>query len=144
MSRPVHAVIHTAALLNNLEIARRHAPRAKVWAIVKADAYGHGIERVYSALKSADGFGLLDLSEAVRLRELGWTGPILLLEGFFRPADLAIIDRYRLIPMVHCEDQLRMLESAKLFCLRQIGLKMNSGMNRLGFTVSRFKAAWQR
>ena len=75
MPRPLQATIHTAALIHNIASARAVAPDAKVWAIVKANAYGHGIERAFEGLKSADGFALLDLDEAKRLRALDWRGP---------------------------------------------------------------------
>ncbi|WP_394755303.1 alanine racemase, partial [Rhodoferax sp.] len=71
MPRPIQAVIHTAALRHNLARARRAAPDAKVWAVVKANAYGHGIERVFEGLRAADGFALLDLDEAQRVRDRG-------------------------------------------------------------------------
>ena len=83
MPRPIQATIHTDALRHNLERARQAAPDARVWAVVKADAYGHGIERAFEGLRGADGFALLDLDEAQRVRTLGWRGPILLLEGVF-------------------------------------------------------------
>jgi alanine racemase len=79
MPRPIEALIHTDALAHNLRRARAAAPDAKVWAVVKANAYGHGIERAYAGLNGADGFALLDLNEAERVRALGWRGPILLL-----------------------------------------------------------------
>jgi alanine racemase len=81
MPRPIQAFIHPAALQHNLSCLRAATPDARVWAVVKANAYGHGIERVFEGLRGADGFALLDLSEAERLRALGWRGPILLLEG---------------------------------------------------------------
>ena len=105
MPRPVHATIHTAALHHNLERARRSAPDARVWAVVKANAYGHGIERVYEGLRGADGFALLDLAEAERVRQLGWRGPILLLEGVFEPRDLELCSRLGLWHAVHCDEQ---------------------------------------
>ncbi|MEO8124652.1 MAG: alanine racemase, partial [Burkholderiales bacterium] len=80
MPRPVQAFIHTAALAHNLQRARSAAGDARVWAVVKANAYGHGIERVFEGLRGADGFALLDLAEAERIRALGWRGPVLLLE----------------------------------------------------------------
>ncbi|VVE24503.1 Alanine racemase, catabolic [Pandoraea terrigena] len=144
MPRPIKASIHTAALAHNLDVARRSAPNAKVWAVVKANAYGHGIENAYPGLRDADGFGLLDLDEAVRLRELGWAGPILLLEGFFKPDDLTIVDKYGLTTTVHSDEQLRMLETTRLSKPLNVQLKMNSGMNRLGFSPERFRAAWER
>lgn len=144
MPRPIKVSIHTAALAHNLDVARRHAPNAKVWAVVKANAYGHGIDNAFPGLRDTDGFGLLDLDEGVRLRELGWAGPILLLEGFFKPEDLAIIDEYGLTTTVHCDEQLRMLETTRLKKPLNIQLKMNSGMNRLGFSPERYRAAWER
>src|ERR1700722_3218770 len=144
MPRPLSATIHTAALANNLAVVRRYAPKSKIWAVVKANAYGHGLARAFPGLRATDGFGLLDLEEAVKLRELGWAGPILLLEGFFRPTDIDVIDRYSLTTVVHCDEQLRMLEMARLSKPVNIQLKMNSGMNRLGYTPERFRAAWER
>ncbi|NTV88173.1 MAG: alanine racemase, partial [Burkholderiaceae bacterium] len=90
MPRPIEALIHPDALAHNLARARAQAPDARVWAVVKADAYGHGIERVFEPLRSADGFALLDLDEAARLRALDWRGPILLLEGVFEARDLEL------------------------------------------------------
>ncbi len=144
MPRPLSATIHTAALANNLAVARKRAPKSKIWAVVKANAYGHGLTRVFPGLRATDGFGLLDLEEAAKLRELGWAGPILLLEGFFRPTDIDVIDRYSLTTAVHCDEQLRMLEMARLSKPVNIQLKMNSGMNRLGYTPERYRAAWER
>ena len=95
MPRPLSATIHTSALANNLAVARRYAPKSKIWAVVKANAYGHGLARAFPGLRATDGFGLLDLEEAVKLRELGWAGPILLLEGFFRPTDIDVQQRFR-------------------------------------------------
>src|ERR1700739_2351653 len=144
MPRPLLATIHTAALANNLAGARRHAPNSKIWAVVKANAYGHGLARAFPGLRGTDGFGLLDLEEAVKVRELGWAGPILLLEGFFRPSDIALIARYSRTAAVHGDDQLRMLELARLSKPVNIQLKMNSGMNRLGYTPEKYRAAWGR
>src|ERR1700744_1428283 len=144
MPPPLSATIHTAALANNLAVARRYAPKSKIWAVVKANAYGHGLARVFPGLRATDGFGLLDLEEAVKLRELGWAGPILLLEGFFRPTDIDVIDRYSLTTALHSDEQLRMLEMARLSKPVNIQLKMNTGMNRLGYTVEKFRAAWER
>jgi len=144
MPRPLSATIHTGALANNLAVARRYAPHSKVWAVVKANAYGHGLARVFPGLRATDGFGLLDLEEAVKLRELGWAGPILLLEGFFRPTDLDVIDRYSLTTVLHNDEQTRMLELARLSKPVNIQLKMNTGMNRLGYLPQKFRAAWER
>ena len=144
MPRPIQASIHTEALAHNLARARRAAPEARVWAIVKADAYGHGIERAYEGLRGADGFALLDLDEALRVRTLGWRGPILLLEGVFEQRDLELCSRLDLWHAVHCEEQIDMLATHKTNVPHRVFLKMNSGMNRLGFTPERYRSAWTR
>jgi len=120
------------------------APDARVWAVVKANAYGHGIERVFEGLRGADGFALLDLAEAERLRALGWRGPILLLEGVFEPRDLELCSRLGLWHTVHCDEQIDMLALHKTHEPHRVFLKMNSGMNRLGFAPHRYRSAWTR
>ena len=144
MPRPIQATIHTDALRSNLARMRRAAPDAKVWAIVKANAYGHGIERAYEGLRGADGFALLDLQEAERVRALGWRGPILLLEGCFDARDLELCSRLGLWHTIHCNEQIDMLAAHKTQLPHRVFLKMNSGMNRLGFTPERFRSAWTR
>ena len=144
MPRPILATIHTAALAHNLSRTRAAAPDARVWAIVKADAYGHGIERAFDGLRSADGFALLDLAEAQRLRALDWRGPILLLEGCFDARDLELCSRLGLWHTVHCNEQIDMLAAHKTQTPHRVFLKMNSGMNRLGFVPERFRHAWTR
>jgi len=142
--RPILATIHTAALRHNLDRARRSALEARVWAVVKANAYGHGIERVFDAFRGADGFALLDLAEAERVRALGWRGPVLLLEGVFEPRDLELCSRLDLWHTVHCDAQIDMLAAHKTQAPQRVFLKMNSGMNRLGFAPERFRSAWTR
>jgi len=144
MPRPIQATIHTSALRHNLARLRSVAPDAHVWAVVKANAYGHGLENVFEGLRGADGFALLDLSEASRVRALGWRGPILLLEGVFEPRDLELCSRLRLWHVVHCDEQIDMLALHKTHEPHRVFLKMNSGMNRLGFTPQRFRSAWTR
>ena len=144
MPRPIHAIVHTEALRGNLSSARVAAPDARVWAVVKANAYGHGIERVFEGLRGADGFALLDLDEARRVRALGWRGPILLLEGAFELRDLELCSRLDLWHTVHCSEQIDMLAAHKTNMPQRVFLKMNSGMNRLGFTPERYRAAWTR
>lgn len=142
--RPILATIHPGALRHNLDRARRAAVDARVWAVVKANAYGHGIERVFDGLRAADGFALLDLAEAARVRALGWRGPVLLLEGVFDARDLELCSRFGLWHVVHCDAQIDMLAAHKTQVPQRVFLKMNSGMNRLGFTPERFRAAWTR
>ncbi len=144
MPRPIEALIHTAALAHNIRRAREAGGDARVWAVVKANAYGHGIERAFEGLRSADGFALLDLSEAERVRALGWRGPILLLEGCFEPRDLELCSRLGLWHAVHCSEQIDWLAAHKTQQPHRVFLKMNSGMNRLGFKPEAYRSAYAR
>jgi alanine racemase len=144
MPRPIEALIHHDALAHNLAQVSARVPDARVWAVVKADAYGHGIERVFDPLRAADGFALLDLAEAQRLRALDWRGPILLLEGCFEPRDLELCSRLNLWHVVHQEQQIDWLGRHKTHQPHRVFLKLNSGMNRLGFTPTAFRSAWAR
>jgi alanine racemase len=144
MPRPIAAHIHTQALAHNLNRARACAPNAKVWAVVKANAYGHRIESAFTGLRGADGFALLDLDEAQRLRDLGWRGPILLLEGCFEPRDLELCSRLNLWHTIHHEAQIDMLAAHPTQHPHHVFLKLNSGMNRLGLSPQMYRAAWSR
>ncbi len=144
MPRPIRASFKLSALRHNLGVARRHAPKSRVWAVVKANAYGHGLLRAAQALAAADGYALLDLNDAVRLREAGSAKPMLLLEGIFQPADLAIVDQYGLTTVVHDVEQILMLERARLSSQIAVCLKLNTGLNRLGFTGAGVRAAYSR
>lgn len=117
---------------HNLALARERAPGARIWAVVKANAYGHGVLRAIAGFGAADGFALLELNEAVRLRDAGVRKPILLLEGFFASADLAVIADYALSTVLHSREQLEMLEATPLSARVPVFLKIDSGMNRLG------------
>ena len=99
MPRPIQATLDIPALRHNLSQIKVAAPDALVWAVVKANAYGHGIERVYGGLRGCDGFALLDLNEAQRVRDVGWRGPILLLEGAFEARDLELCSRLNLFAL---------------------------------------------
>ncbi len=146
-SRPILATIHTAALRANLARVRQAARAsgdAKIWAVVKANAYGHGIANVFEGLRGTDGFACLDLDEAQLLRSLGWRGPILLLEGAFNARDLELCSRLNLWHVVHCDAQIDWLAAHKTHEPQRVFLKLNSGMNRLGFAPAQFRAAYAR
>src|SRR5687768_9009603 len=142
MPRPIRATISASALAHNLTVARRHAAGAKIWAVMKANAYGHGIERAARALDGADGFAVLDFQEAARLRVAGVKKPILMLEGFFKATDLPLLVKYALVPVVHNAEQVEMLRASDLGGEIDVYLKLNTGMNRLGFTVDGLRAAY--
>ena len=144
MPRPILATIHPQALRHNLEQVRRAAPDAQLLCVAKANAYGHGVEHAFQGLRAADGFAVLEIPEAQRLRALDWRGPILLLEGVFEPRDLELCSRLGLWHTVHCDAQIDWLAAHKTQVPHRVFLKMNSGMNRLGFTPERFRSAWAR
>ena len=142
MPRPIRATISAGALAHNLTVAKRHAAGAKVWAVVKANAYGHGVERAARALADADGFAVLDFQEAVRLRVAGVTKPILMLEGFFKAVDVGQLHKYQLTPVIHNPEQLEILKHTRLDGEIDAYLKVNSGMNRLGFNAESLRPAY--
>jgi alanine racemase len=142
MPRPISATIRTSALAHNLGVARKCAPTSKVWAVVKANAYGHGLVAAARAMEGADGYAMLDFEEAIRLRLQGVRKPILLLEGFFKPQDVALLAEYDLTPVVHNIEQIEILEKTALARPIDAYLKVNSGMNRLGFTVDNVRIGW--
>jgi alanine racemase len=142
--RPILATVDLGALRHNLARAREAARGRFVWAVVKANAYGHGLTRALRAFAEADGLALLDLDEAVRAREAGWRKPILLLEGCFEAADLAACSDHVLTTVVHCGEQLEMLERHRPVRPLSVHLKLNTGMNRLGFRPQRAVQAYER
>ena len=142
MTRPIRATIDLSALRGNFTVARQRAGGAALWAVIKANAYGHGLLRAASALDDlADGFALLDLEDAVILREAGFRQPILLLEGFFDVDELPLLAEHGLTPVVHCLEQVEMLASAALPARLPVYLKLNTGMNRLGLSAEEFQPA---
>lgn len=142
--RPIQATIHSAHLSHNLAVARSLAAGANVLAVVKADAYGHGISVVPRAFADADGLAIIEIENAVRLRELGWTKPILLLEGCYDEADWRCAAEHGFTVVIHGDEQLAQFESLALPRKVDTYLKFNTGMNRLGFRPARMKEIAQR
>lgn len=141
MPRPIQARIDLSALRHNCARVRSQTPSARVWAVLKADAYGHGLLRVARSLAAnVEGFAVLELSAAITLRNAGLKHPIMLLEGCFEPADLQLCAEYGLTPAVHHLEQLRMFASVRLPAPLPVYLKINTGMNRLGFTAPELPA----
>jgi alanine racemase len=152
MPRPILATISLPSLKHNLAaVASRlddgrpsGRPAPFIWAVIKADAYGHGILNGMRAFAQADGLAMLDLDEAVRCREAGWTRPILLLEGFFQSSDLPVIDRHRLTITVHSQTQLDLLGAAVPDAPIDAMIKLDSGMGRLGFPPESYPDAYRQ
>ena len=142
--RPISATIDLSALRHNLRAVRAHAPASKAFAVIKANAYGHGLLRAARAFADAAGFAVVELDAAVRLREAGYAQRIVLLEGFFEPDELQVLTDYRIDPVIHSEEQLRMLESWKASAALDVLLKINTGMNRLGLAAAQWRAAAEK
>lgn len=133
MSRATSATIHTDALRQNLQLIRRRAPSSRVMAVVKADGYGHGLERVARALQGADAFGVAALSDAERLRAAGLSQRIVLLSGPDEPDDLALLRRLQVDAVIHHASQLQLLDVDPGGAPIRVWLKLDTGMHRLGF-----------
>ena len=144
MPRPIQVHINQSALENNLMVARRAAPSARIMAIIKADGYGHGLLRAAGALSAADGIALLDLQDAAQLREAGFRQTILLLEGAFDAGDMAHIAQYDLACVIHGAWQIALLDAYPGREKLDVWLKVNSGMNRLGFTPQQAAQAMEQ
>ncbi len=142
--RPIQATIHLNALAHNLNIAKAKAPQAKVMAVIKANGYGHGLLNAALGLKEADGFAVLSLDEALTLRSAGYQQTILLLEGAFSADELQAISQHQISLVVHCDAQIDMLCNAQLPHPVSVHLKLNTGMNRLGFVPTHFPRALDR
>lgn len=141
-SRPILARINPAALLHNHELARQRAPGSRLWSVVKANGYGHGLWRVVEALRDeADGFAVLEPETGAALRETRVRQPILLLEGIFSARDVRLLVDYRLTAVVHQREQLDLIEEhAPEGAPLALYIKLNTGMNRLGFTAENYPA----
>ncbi|MDO9467767.1 MAG: alanine racemase [Thiobacillus sp.] len=134
--RPIQARISIGAMAHNLRVARNHAGDANVFAVVKANAYGHGLSRARRALAAADGFAVLTLEEAANLRLMGVEQPILLLEGLFSADEIATCAELDLWPVLHHAGQLDWLAQQPPARPIRIFLKFDSGMHRLGFPLA--------
>jgi alanine racemase len=133
MTRPARACIDLTSLKHNFNRVRQAAPGSRVMAIIKANAYGHGLLPVARSLDDADAFGVAMLEEAIALREAGFDRRIVLLEGAFDAGEAMLISGYRLDVVVHHPSQLEMLEQARLSRPVDVWLKLDTGMHRLGF-----------
>ena len=144
MKTLIRAIVDTAALRQNLARVRTTAPASRVMAVIKANAYGHGLVPAAKALAETDGYAVARLDEGLALRAAGLTNRILLLEGVFSPDQLAIAARQRFDLMVHSVEQLALLEGRIGSEPVAAWIKVDTGMNRLGFRVEDFDAAYER
>ncbi|WP_019675940.1 alanine racemase [Arsukibacterium perlucidum] len=144
MSRRPVAQINLAALGHNLQRVQQLAPASKVLAVLKANAYGHGLVQVAQALTAADAFAVARIDEALALRTAGIVKPIVLLEGFYEAAELPILLANNLQTVVHNELQLQALEQTALEGQLKVWLKIDTGMHRLGIAPEQFNEFYRR
>lgn len=144
MSPAAFAEIDLAALRHNLLRIRDLVPQARIMAVIKANAYGHGMVRVARALDLADAFAVARVDEGVRLREAGITQRIAVLQGFTRNEELDLHFRFDLEPVIHSEMQIELLERADRKGSIAVWLKVDTGMHRLGLPPERIEACRTR
>ena len=155
MPRPIRVQVSIPALRHNLaqirtalthQVQPLQRPTPSIWAVIKANAYGHGIDQAVQGFAAADGLAMLDINEVVRCRERGWNKPLMLLEGFFGPEDLTTIDEHQITTVIHSIEQLQLLEqhAARLRHPLDVMVKLNTGMNRLGFAPEHFESVYRR
>lgn len=142
MPRPIIATISTSAMAHNLQAVQQQLERqvgsarfqqSKTIAIAKANAYGHSIEAAVRGFAAANGIGVIETEMLSRLRELGWDKELVLLEGFFEEVDLDVLQATKSTTTIHCQEQLDALRLLPDGAALNIMLKLNTGMNRLGF-----------
>jgi len=138
--RPIKALISLDAMAHNLRIAREYVDAAQVFAVVKANAYGHGLSRAVRAFSAADGFAVLTLEEAANLRMMGIRKPILLLEGVFGADEWSACSELDVWPVLHHQAQLDWLSQQPPARPLHVFLKLDSGMHRLGFPLASARA----
>jgi len=139
-----YAVLNLDAVQHNLQRVRSSAPDAKIMAVIKANGYGHGMHRIAEALQDVDAFAVARVDEGIRLRKAGIKNRIAVLEGFTCADELDELVNYRLDALVHSFAQLEILESRTEQEACAIWLKLDTGMNRLGFKPKDFNAVYQR
>jgi alanine racemase len=136
VSRAARATVHLSALRENLRRVRELAPHSRVLAVVKADGYGHGLERVARELSGADAFGVASIADGQRIRATGLSNRTVVLSGIDEPDDIGQMRRLGLDSVIHHESQLRWLEAERPAAGEpplRVWLKVDTGMHRLGF-----------
>ncbi|TPQ28213.1 alanine racemase [Methylomonas koyamae] len=144
MTPPAYVRLDLDAVRHNLEQVKRYAPDNKIMAVIKANAYGHGMDRVAAALARADGFAVARVDEGARLRQAGFEQPITVLQGFVCADELQQLLKYRLTAVIHAPQQIAILQQQPAAAAKlAVWLKLDTGMNRLGFKANDFAAAYQ-
>jgi alanine racemase len=145
MTRPVVVELDLNALRHNIKRIRELTPKTKILAMIKANAYGHGLIPVAKALASSsvEGFGVACSEEALYLRHAGIKQRIVLMEGLFSAEELPLLEKYKLDTVIHDQRQLSLLTQTSFTKPVNVWIKINTGMNRLGFSTQDFAKIWQ-
>ncbi|MDO9107204.1 MAG: alanine racemase [Methylovulum sp.] len=144
MTPAAYAVLKLDAIQHNLQTVRRHAPKAKIMAVIKGNGYGHGLLRIAEALNAVDAFAVARVDEGIRLRKAGLKNRIVVLEGFTSNDELDALLIYQLDALVHSHTQLDIFAGRSERAQIAVWLKIDTGMNRLGFKAKDFNAVYQR
>jgi len=144
MSRPTKVIIRLDALRHNFQQIKLRAPHSSILAMVKSNGYGHGIERVALALPEVDAFGVACIEEGLLLRQAGVRHPVVLMEGLFSDDELSQTTAENFTLVVHHAAQVEMLEINPHLTPLSVWLKINTGMNRLGFAPEKANEMYQR
>ncbi len=143
MSYSAIARINLNAIAHNFAQVRKLAPQRKIMAMVKSNAYGHGLLPITKTLIGADAFGVACLNEALALRKANITQRIVVMRGFSDANELSLISKNNLEVVIHCKEQLKILAQTKLSNFISIWLKIDTGMHRLGFAIDKAKKVYQ-
>ena len=144
MRRSAYALIRLQHLTHNLNLLRSLAPTSKIIAVVKADAYGHGLAKTAQALAQSDAFAVACTHEALALRSAGILHPIICLQGFYSQAELQTIIDANLQTVIHSYHQIKLLQQCRFNSSIQVWLKIDTGMGRLGFQPAEAQQALQK
>ncbi|HFD11565.1 MAG TPA: alanine racemase [Crenotrichaceae bacterium] len=134
------ALVDSSAVRHNLSHVRLHAPHSRVLAVIKANAYGHGLVRIANALHNADALAVARVKEGIVLRNAGIKSRIVVLQGFLDRDELGAHRKFKLEPVVHNDHQLRLLATCAYLDQLHLWIKLDTGMNRLGFQQSDWNA----
>ena len=145
MTDPVIAHIDLEALSNNLHKIKATSPKSKVLAMIKCNAYGHGVVEVAKNIEQeVSAFGVMFLQEALQLSNAGIKKPIVILTGFFDAEELKIVDEFGFECVIHNFEQIEILEKSKLSRALLVWFKIDTGMHRLGFQPHQVSNVYQR
>lgn len=144
MNPAAYAILNLEAIAHNFQKVREAAPRSKIMAVIKGNGYGHGLLAMAGALPHADAFAVARVDEGIRLRKAGIKNRIVVLEGFTATPELEALLIYQLDALVHSFTQLDIFEQRTERAQIAVWLKMDTGMNRLGFKLHDFQAVYQR